>query len=715
VVILLDDIGFADTGTFGGIVETPALDALAADGVRYNNFNTAAMCSPTRAALLSGRNHHRVGFGLIADMAQGYPGYDSVWKESAASVAEVLRRNGYRTAAIGKWHNTPDWEITPTGPFDRWPTGLGFEYYYGFMGPEGADSQWEPSKLYRGTTPVEPWGTPEQGYHATSDFADEAVRWLERRRTFSPESPYFLYVATGATHTPHHAPREWIERYRGAFDDGWDVVRERIFAKQKELGVIPPDARLTPRPDAIAAWDDLSDDERRLLARQMEVYAGFVAHTDHEIGRILEAVRAADENTLVFYIVGDNGAAPGGPIGYAAGTTDAAGQLEVIDQLGGPEISDNGYATGWGWMGGTPFPGWKMMASHLGGLRNPLIVSWPGRLDASETVRTQFTHVNDVAATILEVTGIDLPDDVNGVRQSPLDGASFVATFRDPDADLGSRTQYFELFGNRGMYRDGWFASSYRDAWPWSDWSSGPIPVDSRVDAWELFHLPSDFSQSENLAERHPEIRRELTVLFHEAALDNGIYPLIEGYEALGIGKPMPPQRRRYVYTPAATRVPVTVRPRLSGRSFRILADAVIGVPESASGVILSYGGRDGGVVLYLLDGLLRFDSRPARGLAGPSETLAASAPIGAGPRRLGFEFLLEGSEGTRGRGRLTVDDRVVDEGTITGPVADWFMSGSLDIGRENGPGVSPSFAPPFAFVGDLRRVTVEIEPDARD
>lgn len=383
VLILLDDIGFADASTFGGTAQTPELDKLAAQGLRYNNFNTTAMCSPTRAALLTGRNHHRVGFGIIADFAGGYPGYNSVWKKSTASIAQVLHVNGYSTAAFGKWHNTPDWEITPTGPFDRWPTGLGFEYFYGFMGPGGEDNQWEPAKLYRNTTPVNPPATPERGYHFTADMTDEAIRWIRTHESLAAEKPYFLYFATGAVHDPHHAPKEWIDRYQGRFDRGWDELNKEIFARQKKLGIIPANAKLTPRPKEVPAWNSLSADQKKLYARQMEVYAGFIAHTDAQVGRLLNAVRATTDgdNTLVMYIVGDNGSAGWAPLdGATSGASTVQEQLQYLDKLGSPEIPNNIYSKGWAWAGNTPFQYWKTIASHFGGTRDPLVVSWPARI-----------------------------------------------------------------------------------------------------------------------------------------------------------------------------------------------------------------------------------------------------------------------------------------------------------------------------------------------
>jgi arylsulfatase A-like enzyme len=488
-----------------------------------------AMCSPTRGALLSGRNNHEVGFGVIAESAAGYPGYNSVWPKSAASIAEVLRLSGYSTAAFGKWHNTPVWEVNPAGPFDRWPTGLGFEYFYGFLG--AAVSQWEPT-LYRNTTPVEP-ATGHNGiYHLTPDLVNNAIQWVQQHDAVSPQKPFFLYLATGATHSPHHVPQEWVSKQKGAFDQGWDELRKQTFARQKEIGVIPASAELTPRPKEIPAWDSLTGSQKKLLSHQMEVYAGFLAQTDYEVGRLLQAIRAEGhvEDTAIFYIVGDNGgSAEGGFEGHDGVTVDnktrpIEDRLEHIGDLGS-ELFSNHYATAWGWSTNTPFQWAKEVASHLGGTRDPLIFSWPGHIQGAGGLRTQFHHVVDIAPTVYELAGIQFPDAVNGVKQIPLEGASMVYSFDHPDAPSPHKVQYFEMLGSRGIYRDGWWAGSFHHL----PWQSGPVQQDRSTpenNPWELYNLDQDYSQAHNLAAQNPEKLAELRELFDSEARRNNVYPL---------------------------------------------------------------------------------------------------------------------------------------------------------------------------------------------
>ncbi len=473
ILILLDDVAFGDTSLMGGSAQTPVIEKLAAQGLLYNRFHVCPMSSPTRASLLTGRNHHQVGFGNISELSAGFPGYNSVFPKAAAPMAEVLRQNGYSTAAFGKWHNTPTWEISPTGPFDRWPTGQGFEYFYGFMG--GAISQWQP-RLYRNTVAVEPPATPQQGYHLTTDLANEAIRWLHQHEATAADKPFFLYFATGAVHAPLHVAKEWIDKYRGKFDQGWDKLREETFARQKKLGVIPADAELTPRPSELPAWDSLSAEQKKLMARQAEVYAGFLEHTDYEVGRVLQAIKdeGKADNTLVLYIVGDNGASAEGALtGYENGgpygnsnSADVATRLQYADEFGS-ELFANAYSAAWAWGMSSPLQWMKQVASHLGGTRDPLIVSWPARIKAKGEIRSQFAHVVDIAPTIYELAGIRFPDTVNGVKQIPLEGKSFAYTFDNPQAPSAMTLQYFEMLGSRGIYKDGWWAGA-RNRLPWN-------------------------------------------------------------------------------------------------------------------------------------------------------------------------------------------------------------------------------------------------------
>lgn len=710
VLVLLDDTGFSATSALGGPVETPELEKLAASGLLYNQFHVTAMCSPTRAALISGRNSHQVGFGSIAEYATGYPGYNSVWSRSDASVAEVLRQNGYSTAAFGKWHNTPLWEISPAGPFDRWPTGLGFEYFYGFMG--AVTSQWEP-QLYRNTVAVEPPATPEQGYHLTTDLADEAIRWLHQHDAVVPDKPFFLYFAPGATHGPFHVPPAWIEKYKGRFDRGWDIMREETFARQKRLGVIPASAELSPRPAELPAWDQLSADEKRLFARQMEVFAGFLAHTDHEIGRILQAI--ADEgkagNTLVLYIAGDNGASAEGGLTGSDGRTqkgmpdDVASQLQRSGQLGS-KLYSNIYAGAWGWATNTPFPWAKRAASHLGGITDPLIVSWPARLSDRGAVRGQFHHVIDIAPTISEAAGITFPGMVNGARQTPLEGASLIYSFDHPQAPSPRRLQYFETLGSRGIYKDGWFAGR-RFLLPWgppaANWNTS---IDQNP--WELYNLAADYSQVHDLAEHEPAKLAELVAAFDAEARRNDVYP-IAPYRS---PQPSPAAgRKSFTYRDGVTRLPAGVVPDLAGRAHSFTAE--IDVPAGgAEGVIFAEGGRLGGFSLYLQDGKVVYELNT---LGRTHERIVASEPVPAGRVRITFEFIADDSDsakdgpprGRPGVGRLSVNGKPAGEVHFA-----WFgafASETFDVGRDLGSPVSDDYATPFPFTGKLEEVTLTL------
>lgn len=708
VLILLDDIGFADTSTFGGMAQTPELDKLAAQGLRYTNFHNTGLCSPTRAALLTGRNHHRVGFG-VAELAGGFPGYNFIWKRSTASTAEVLRRNGYSTAAFGKWHNTPHWEISPLGPFDRWPTGLGFDSFYGFMA--GKDNHWEPSSLYRNTTAVEARATPEQGYHLTTDITDEAIHWLMVHESLAAEKPYFLYFATGAVHDPHHAPKEWVDKYRGRFDLGWDELRQEIFARQKQLGVIPSNAELTQRPDEIPAWASLSVDQKKLYARQMEVYAGFIAHTDYELGRLLRAVQEGPRgnNTLVLYIVGDNGGSGSRPNGRADGLTSVEGQLKRIEKLGSADVPSNHYSAGWAWLGSTPFQWWKAIASHFGGTRAPLILSWPSRIRDKKGLRAQFTHVNDVAATIYELTGIRFPSTVDGVKQQPLDGVSFARTISHPNEPSRHRTQYFETMGNRAIYHDGWVAAARH----WVPLLRADPDYEITRDRWELYHVTNDPSQARDVATKYPRKLKELRELFEREAHSNDVYPLLSGF--MGDAPSLTDNKREFIYYPGMPRIHRAAMPPLSRKSYRITAQAII--PEAGvQGVIVSYGGRENGFAFYVNGDRLVYEHNH---LNGTREMIASEIELPPGKVVLTFEFIHEGASKSSvpyhptvssGMGRLFINGKVAGQKKLTvafGGAAGY--AASLGIGQAFGSPVSAFFRPPFKFIGTLEKVTVEL------
>lgn len=709
VLILLDDTSFADTATFGGATPTPALDRLAAGGLRYNRFHVNPMCSPTRAAVLSGRNSHQLGFGRISELAAGYPGYNSLWPKTSAGIAEVLKLNGYSTAAFGKWHNTPVWEATPAGPFDRWPIGLGFEYFYGFIGP--GTSQWEPN-LYRNLDAVEPPASPKEGYHLTTDLVNDAIGWVRRHDAITPVKPFFLYFAAGATHSPYHAPKQWVDKFKARFDQGWDKLREDIFKRQKELGVIPGNAEPTPRPKELPAWDSLSAAQKKLLARQMEVYAGFTAHTDYEIGRLLEAIRAAGhvEDTLVFYIAGDNGpTAEGGVDGRDALTAEARPQsLEErwrqYDALGS-EIFDNAPAAAWVWATNSPFQGAKQDASHLGGTRAPVVVSWPGHIRSAGGLRSQFLHVIDIAPTVFELAGIQAPSVVNGVSQTPLEGTSFVYTFDHPEEASRHRVQYFEIFGSRGIYKDGWWAGSPNRS-PWNEGPNPPsVPPEQR--SWVLYNLDQDYSQARDLSRQNPQKLEELKLLFDAEARRNNVYPLEPGFA------PQPSVtagRKHFVYHEGDRHLPSAAVPRLPGSAHRITAEVVIpGV--GTEGVIVAQGSRQGGYTLYIKDGRVTYETSAYGHLSG---SLVSSEALTPGKAKIVVELtpVESGQGGQPGFrrslpmiARLFVNGKMVSESKL-------MMAASgdtLDIGSDLVSPVSPKYACPFAFTGKIESVTIDL------
>lgn len=712
VLVLLDDVGFSAASTFGGAVDTPELDRLAANGLRYNSFQVNALCSPTRAALLTGRNNHQTGFGSVADNAAGYPGYNSVLGKNVVTVADVLRRNGYSTAAFGKWHNTPQWEISPAGPFDRWPTGLGFEYFYGFMA--GADSQWQP-RLWRNTVPVEPSTTPDKGYHVTTDLSNDAITWLHQHDAVAPDKPFFLYYAAGATHSPHHAPQEWVDKYKGRFDQGWDRLREETFQRQKKLGVIPATAELTPRPNELPAWDSLTPEQKKLMAAQAEVFAGFLAHTDYEIGRILHAIEeeGQSDNTLVLYIVGDNGASAeggleGSYVGPAVGGFKGVeNRVQRVDDPGG-ELFTNNYAAAWAWATNTPFQWTKQVASHLGGTRNPLLVSWPAGVKDKGGVRGQFHHVNDIAPTIYDVTGISFPETVDGVRQLPLEGTSFRYSFDNPTAPTTHTTQYFEMVGNRGIYKDGWWAGA-RHLLPWKReaWETAEIGQHS----WELYNLNEDYSQAHDLATKEPEKLKELVALFDHEAERNQVYPLAPRRGR----QPSPADGRTFfTYREGVTRIPVRVTPSLTGVSHTITAD--IQVPDSgAEGVIFAEGGRFGGLTLYVKDGRVVFENNASGAVR---DRIVSSGKLPTGKVRITLDYTVDGAplaapgKGDRrvrsGIGNLKINDAVAGEARYA--VFWGYSNETLDLGSDTGSPVSNSYASPFPFTGKVEKVTIQLK-----
>ena len=609
VLILLDDVGFGQFSVFGGGVSSPSLEKLAAQGLRYNRFHTTALCSPTRAALLTGRDHHVAGTGIITEAATGYDGYTGIIPRSAGTVAEILRQNGYATAWVGKNHNTPVWETSEIGPFDRWANGLGFDYFYGFN--SGDTSQYEPI-LYENRNRV--LRSTDPNYHLSTDIADKSIAWMQKVKVIDPDRPFFLYVAPGATHSPHQAPKEWIDKFKGQFDMGWDRYREMTFARQKQVGVVPSNAKLTPRPAGLPAWESLNADQKRLYARMMEVFAGYGAHVDNEMGRVLDAVAKLPDadNTLIIYIVGDNGSSAEG--GIEGSTNENAffnyvvetwhDNIKVIDELGGPKHF-NHFPSAWAWAMNTPFQWTKQVASHFGGTRNPMIVSWPAKITNKGELRSQFHHVVDVMPTLLEVAGVQAPDVLNGIARKPIDGISLAYTFGDAKAADRRKTQIFEMGVNRGMYQNGWFASSLAFV------PSVPERKGFEIDKakWELYNIDQDFSQADDLAAADPEKLKALQDLWWGEAARNNVLPLDwrgpERFSDELTGKPnLSKGRKTFVYETPLAALPEAAAPDLKNKSFTITAEAEI-PPGGASGMIFTQGGFTGGWGFYVAQGKL--------------------------------------------------------------------------------------------------------------
>lgn len=712
LVVLLDDVGFGQPSTFGGPIDMPVLDRLAGGGLRYNRFHTAGMCSPTRAALLTGRNHHVTGNGAVSEMGTGYPGYSTMWPRSAASVAEILRLHGYSTASFGKWHNTPDWETGPFGPFDRWPTNQGFEYFYGFMGAD--NNQWNPG-LVENTQYVEPHSTPEQGYHLDIDLADHAIRWIEQQQSATADRPFFAYYAPGSAHAPHHAPKEWIDRYRGRFAHGWDRQRELTFARQMELGVIPAGTVLTPRPAEIPAWDSLSVAHQAFGERLMEAFAGALSHCDHQIGRVIDAIDALGQldNTLVLYVAGDNGPAGEGTLNgqfnkwavVNSVTEDIEEVAARLDEIGSPS-SYNNYPVGWAWSGSTPLQWLKQIASHLGASRNGLVVHWPRRVPARREPAGQFHHVIDLAPTILEAAGIPIPDEVNGIEQSPIQGCSMAYSFDDPRAESPRTTQYFEIIGNRSIYHQGLMASARHARLPWM--YTGQSTGEFDDDPWELYDLGNDFSQARDLAAAEPgKLQRMRERWIREATL-NQVFPLDDrvGDRIDPTNRPGATSRRHFRFTAAGLRLTESSSPNLKGRSHRIVADVTVG--EAAGGILVKAGGRFAGYALYLQDGRPRYVHN---WVAREIYLVEGGRAVPAGRHTVTLEFTTDEEKlGSGGLARLLIDDAEVGRGHLAHTVPYRFSyTETFDIGRASGTAVHEGYAGPFPFEGKIHSISVEV------
>jgi arylsulfatase A-like enzyme len=719
LLILTDDVGFGASSTFGGPIQTPTFQRIADSGLRYNMFHTTALCSPTRAALITGRNHHSVASGSITEFATGYPGYDSLVPKSAGSVGAVLKDNGYNTAWFGKMHNVPDWMSSQAGPFDLWPTGLGFERFYGFLG--GDSDQWHPA-LYDGTNPIEPYlGDPN--YILDRDLADKAIAWMQMQHALAPNKPWLLYYATGTAHAPHHAPKDWIAKYKGQFDQGWDKVREETLGRQIKRGVVPPNTQLTKRPEQIPAWDSLSSDQKRLFARMMEVYAGALSHADYNIGRLLDAVEQSGklDNTLVIFMMGDNGASAEGTL---QGTTNEVGTaangvkesipflLSMIDELGGPRTY-NHYPVGWAHAMDAPMQWTKQIASHFGGSRNGMVISWPARIKDKGGLRSQFCHVIDIVPTIYEAAKIAPPTILDGVKQKPIEGVSLVYTFDNANAPTRHGTQYFEMFGNRALYKDGWMASTTPLRLPWVTIGFEPSPEDFK---WELYNIDEDFSQANNLAEKNPDKLKELQDAFDVEAKKYNVYPLDSAFASRAdpaIRPSLTRGRSEFVYYPGMIRIPEGSAPDFKNKSWTIATEVTI--PQGgANGVLATMGGRYGGWALLMQD------SKPEFAYAYSNQPehkyrIVSDQPLEPGNHivRVKFEYA-GGGIGKAGTATLLVDEKPVGQGQIPQTIGVRFsLDETFDVGEDTGTPVLEEYESkmPFRFTGTLKRFVAVLEP----
>ena len=719
LLIMTDDQGYGVSSTFGGVIPTPALDRIANTGLRYTEFNSTALCSPSRAALLTGRNHHAVGFGVIAELSTGYPGYDSIIGPDNATIGRILREHGYNTSWYGKNHNTPGFQYSLAGPYDQWPSGMGFDYFYGFMG--GESDQWTPF-LFRDHTQIYPWiGKP--GYNLTTDMADEAIKHLRGLNAAAPDQPFFVYYAPGGSHSPHQPTPEWIEKFKGKFDMGWNVMREQIFANQKRLGVIPENAQLTPWPDDLPKWETLSADERKLFARQAEVFAAYTAYTDHEIGRVIREIEDQGklDNTLIIYICGDNGTSPEGSlVGTPNQFTAYNGYLDVPieEQLRFYDVwgSNKTYphmAVAWSWAFDTPFKWTKQVASHFGGTRQGLAISWPARIQDVGGIRHQFHHLIDILPTILEAIGIRAPETVDGIDQKPIEGVSMIYTFDEKNRDAPStrKTQYFEMACNRGIYHDGWYANTTPPIPPW-ELKPPPLPITEYN--WELYDLQQDYSQFNDLAANMPEKLKQMQALFAEEAKKYNVYPLDNQAFARAI-TPRPSAiagRTEFTYTGVNIGIPTGNAPDILNRSFTITAEVT--VPAGGGhGMIVTEGGRWAGYGLYILHGRPVFTYNLLE-LLLPRWAREDALPLAAGKHTIVFEFKYDGPGVAKGgTGVLRADGQELR--TLTIPKTIPFLippDETFDIGDDTRTGVNDlDYQVPFPFNGTIDKLTFKLGP----
>jgi arylsulfatase A-like enzyme len=726
LLIMTDDQGYGVSGTFGGVIPTPSMDRIAKAGLRYTQFHSTALCSPTRAALITGRNHHSVGFGVIGEMSTGYPGYDSVIGPESATIGTILRDNGYATSWFGKNHNTPTYLYSAAGPFDQWPVGMGFQYFYGFMG--GETDQWTPY-LFRNTSQVFPWvGKP--GYNLITDMADDAINYMNSLNAAAPDKPFFLYYVPGGTHSPHQPKKEWIEKFKGKFDMGWEKLREQIFANQKRLGVIPANTQLTPWPDTLPKWDSLSFVQKKLYAREAEVFAAYAAYTDNEIGRVIKAVEDMGklDNTLIIYISGDNGTSAEGTL---EGTPNQMTAYNGILKLPEAELmlhyedwgSDKTYphmSVAWSWAFDTPFKWTKQVASHFGGTRQGMVISWPGHITDAGGIRTQFHHMIDIVPTILEATGIQAPATVNGIAQKPIEGVSMAYTFDKMNANAPSKrdTQYFEMFANRGIYHDGWYACTTPPAPPWL-MGTAKLPEINDY-KWELYNIADDYSQYNDVATKNPDKLRELQELFlTEAAkyqvlpLDNSILPrLVTPRPSATAGQTV------FTYSGENAGIPLGNAPSILDKDYTITAEVTI--PNGgAVGMIVTLGGRFGGYALYLLKGKPVFsynmlDLERFRWEGGVGGRDLFSDALKPGKHTIVFDFKYNGpGPGKGGTGVLTVDGKLVAAKTIphTIPIL-MTIDETFDIGSDTRTTVDDSYKLPFHFTGKIDKLTFKLGPE---
>lgn len=720
LVVLIDDIGFGVPSTFGGFAETPTLTRLAKTGISYNRFHTTAICSPTRASLLTGRNHQRVGNGTIAERAVDWDGYTGIIPHTSASIATVLRHYGYKTSAFGKWHNTPANQTTAMGPFTYWPNAYGFDHFYGFMA--GETSQYEP-QLYDNRNAIEaPHELNGKPYHLTDDLADKAITWLKKHQSFSPDKPFFMYWAPGAVHGPHHVFKEWADKYEGKFDQGWDELRKEIFARQKEIGWIPADTQLTDRASTMQGWDEIPTTQREFQTRLMEVYSGFVEHTDAQVGKLIDHLEQTGQrdNTLIICIWGDNGSSAEGQRGTISELlaqnqipNTVEQQIEVLKGIGGLDVLgtrevENMYHAAWAWAGSTPLKHTKLVASHFGGTRNPLVVSWPKKITPSKRPRTQFQHVNDIAPTIYDLLDIPHPEVVDGFKQDPIDGKSMAKSFFDADAPESKSTQYFDNNGSRGIYHDGWYACTFGPLIPWMNAQMGLADWDSAKDVWELYDLRNDFSQAHDLADQHPEKLKELKAIFHEQAKENKVYPLGAGiWLRIHPEDIITPPYSEWTFDETSVRMPEFSAPGLGKKSNTVTIDAEFS--ESANGVLYALGGVGAGLTCYVKDGFVHFEYNA---MIVYRFQMKSARAVSEGRHKITIDTTLE-QPGAPATIVMSIDGEEAAQMTtkLSVPVA-FSASETFDVGVDLGGPVARDYMDqaPFKFDGKIHSVGVKLK-----